>query len=134
MTGIGNCWCQKPQLTGIPCDHLFVVCSFRKLDYTQYVSPYYTIQYYINIWSGHWRSYDNRRDWSMYNGPIIRLDLAKINKRMRRKTHNLMVMDELEGRINMMSTRGRAHSSIVRFRLPVCLCFFIVIFIRTIGF
>jgi hypothetical protein len=22
MTEIGNCWCQKSQLTGIPCDHL----------------------------------------------------------------------------------------------------------------
>jgi hypothetical protein len=62
MTGIGNCWCQKPQLTGILCDHLLVVCSFRRLDYTQYVSPYYTIQYYINTWSGHWRSYDNKLD------------------------------------------------------------------------
>jgi hypothetical protein len=45
MTRIGNCWCQKPQLTGIPYDHLLDVCSFRRLDYTQYVSPYYTIQY-----------------------------------------------------------------------------------------
>jgi hypothetical protein len=57
MTGIGNCWCQKPQLIDIPCDHLLAVCSFRRLDYTQYVSQYYTIQYYINTWSGHWHSY-----------------------------------------------------------------------------
>jgi hypothetical protein len=62
MIGIGNCWCQKPQLTDIPCDHLLVVCSFRRLDYTQYVSPYYIFQYYINTWSGHWRSYGNIRD------------------------------------------------------------------------
>jgi hypothetical protein len=48
MTGVGNYWCQKSQLTGIPYDHLFAVCSLRMLDYTQYVSPYYTIQYYIN--------------------------------------------------------------------------------------
>jgi hypothetical protein len=58
MTEIDNCWCQNPQLTGIPCDHFFF--SFRRLDYTQYVSPYYTIQYYINTWSGHWRSYGNK--------------------------------------------------------------------------
>jgi hypothetical protein len=48
MTRIGNYWCRKPQLIGITYDHLLVVCSFRRLDYTQYVNPYYTIQYYIN--------------------------------------------------------------------------------------
>jgi hypothetical protein len=53
ISGIGNCWCQKLQLTGIPCDHLLAVCSFRSLDYTQYVSPYYTIKYYMNTWFGH---------------------------------------------------------------------------------
>jgi hypothetical protein len=53
MTEIDNYWCQKPQLTGISYDHLLTVCSFRKLDYTQYVSPYYIIQYYINTWYGH---------------------------------------------------------------------------------
>jgi hypothetical protein len=31
MTGIDNCWCQKLQWTGIPCDHLLVVSSFRRL-------------------------------------------------------------------------------------------------------
>jgi hypothetical protein len=39
MTGIGNCWCQKPQLTDIPCDHLLAGCSFRRLYYTQYNDP-----------------------------------------------------------------------------------------------
>jgi hypothetical protein len=111
MTGIGNCWCQKPQLTDIPCDHLLVVCSFRRLDCTQYVSSYYTIQYYINTWSGHWRSYGNKRDWPIYNGPVIRLDPAKINKEMRRKIRIPMVMDEMEGHINRLPTRGRTHSN-----------------------
>jgi hypothetical protein len=111
MTGIDNCWCQKPQLTSISCDHLLAVCSFRRLDYTQYVSPYYTIQYYINTWSGHWRNYGYKRDWPIYNGPVIRPDPAKINKERRRKIHIPMVMDEMEGRINRLSTRGRAHSN-----------------------
>jgi hypothetical protein len=111
MTGIDNCCCQKPQLTSIPCDQLLVVCSFRKLDYTQYVSPYYTIQYYIYTWSSHWRSYDNKQDWPMYNGPVIRPDPAKINKERRRKIRIPMVMDEMEERINMLPTRGRARSN-----------------------
>jgi hypothetical protein len=53
MTEISNCWRQKSQLIGIPCDLLLIVCSFRMLDYTQYGSPHYTIKYYINIWSSH---------------------------------------------------------------------------------
>jgi hypothetical protein len=80
------------------------------LDYTQYVSLYYTIKYYINTWSGHWRSYGNRCDWVMYNGSIIMPDPAKINNGRRRKIRILMVMDEMEGRINKMQTRGRARS------------------------
>jgi hypothetical protein len=119
MTKIGNYWRQKPQLTGIPCDHLLAICSFRRLNYTQYVSPYYIIQYYINTWSGHWRSYDNRQDWSMYNDSIIRLDPAKFNKEKRRNIHIPIIMDEMEGRINIMPTR----SSRAWFRLPVFLCF-----------
>jgi hypothetical protein len=47
----------------------------------------------------------------MYNGPIIRPDLAKINKGRRRKIRIPMVMDEMEGRINRLPTRGRARSS-----------------------
>jgi hypothetical protein len=38
----------------------------------------------------------------MYNGPIIRPDLAKINKERRMKIHIPMVMDEMEGRINRL--------------------------------
>jgi hypothetical protein len=133
MTRIDNYWCQKLQLTGIPCDYLLVVCSFKRLDYTQYISQYYTIQYYINTWSGYWRSYGNKWDWPMYNGPIIRPDPVKINKRRRRKIRIPMVMDKIEGRVNILLTRGRARSSRTWFRLAACLCF-IIIFIRTIKF
>jgi hypothetical protein len=42
----------------------------------------------------------------MYNGPIIRLDLAKINKGSRRKIRISMVIDEMDGRINRLPTRG----------------------------
>jgi hypothetical protein len=134
MTGIGNCWCQKSQLTGIPCNNLLVVYSFRRLNYTLYVNPYYIIQYYLNTWSNHWRSYGNRRYWPIYNGSIIRTNSAKINKGKRRKIRIPMVMDEMEGRINRLPTRDRAHSSRAWFRLPMYLYFFVVIFTRTIGF
>jgi hypothetical protein len=48
MMRINNFWCKKSKSTGIPCDHLLTICSLKRLDYTQYVSPYYNIQYYIN--------------------------------------------------------------------------------------
>jgi hypothetical protein len=70
----------------------------------------------------------------MYIGPVIRPDPAKINKERRMKIHIPMVMDEIEDRINMLPTRGRTRSNRALFRLSVCLCFFVVIFIRTIGF
>jgi hypothetical protein len=134
MMRIDNCWCQKPQLTGIPWDHLLAVCSFRKLDYTHYVSPYYTIKYYINIWSGHWRSYNNRRDWPMYNSLVIRPDPAKINKGRRKKIHISIVMDEIEGPMNRLSTRGRARSNRAWFRLPTCLCFLLLYLPEQLNF
>jgi hypothetical protein len=69
----------------------------------------------------------------MYNGPIIRSYPVKINKGMRRKIHIPMIMDEMKGRVNRLSTRGRARSSKTRFRLAAYLCF-IIIFIRIIEF
>jgi hypothetical protein len=47
----------------------------------------------------------------MYNGPIIRPDPAKINKEIRRKIRIPMVMNEMEGRINKLPTRGQARSN-----------------------
>jgi hypothetical protein len=47
----------------------------------------------------------------MYNGPVIRPDPAKINKGRRKKIRIPMVMDEMEDRNNMLSTRGRARSN-----------------------
>jgi hypothetical protein len=48
----------------------------------------------------------------MYNGSIIRPDPTKINKGRRKKIHISIVMNEMEGRINMIATRGQARSSI----------------------
>jgi hypothetical protein len=58
------------------------------------INNYDTMQYYINTWYGHWRSYGNKQDWLMYNGPIIKPDPAKINKGRTSKIRIPMVMDE----------------------------------------
>jgi hypothetical protein len=47
----------------------------------------------------------------MYNGPVIRLDPAKINKERRRKIRIPMIMDEMKDRINRPPTRGQARSN-----------------------
>jgi hypothetical protein len=47
----------------------------------------------------------------MYNGPIIRSDPAKLNKRRRRKIRISMVMDEITDHINRLPNRGRARSN-----------------------
>jgi hypothetical protein len=47
----------------------------------------------------------------MYNGLVIKSDPTKINKERRRKIHIPVVMDEIEGCINILLTRGQGHSS-----------------------
>jgi hypothetical protein len=47
----------------------------------------------------------------MYNGPIIRPDLTKINKGKKMKIRIPMVMDEMKARINKPPTRGRTRSN-----------------------
>jgi len=42
----------------------------------------------------------------MYNDPIIKSDLAKINKRRRKNIRISVVMDEMDGRINKLPTQG----------------------------
>jgi hypothetical protein len=58
VSGIDNYWYQKLKLF----DHLLAVCSYKRMDHIQYISSYYNIQNYINTWSDHWRSYDDKRD------------------------------------------------------------------------
>jgi hypothetical protein len=102
---IPTCVCRKPQLTGIPCDHVLAVLSFRNLDSTQYVSKYYSIDNYINTWSGLFNSYGDKRSWPLYQGPIIRPNPKKINKGRRKHKRIPMVMDEMEGRIRDSQAR-----------------------------
>ena len=103
--GMPACSCQKPQFTGIPCNHVLAVCFLRSLNPGQYVSPYYSLQHYINTWSGVFHSFGNERDWPMYTGPIIRPDPYKINMGRRKHKRIPMVMDDMEARSR--SRRGR---------------------------
>jgi len=58
MMRIGNFWCQKSQLTDISCDYLLIIYLFKILNYTQ--SLVHIIPLFVNTWSDHWRSYDNK--------------------------------------------------------------------------
>jgi hypothetical protein len=124
MTEIDNCWCQKSQLTDIPCDHLLVICSFRKLDYTQYVSPFYTINYYINTWSGHWRSYGNKQDCQCTTVQ----SLGQIQQKLINEGEGRYAFQWLWMKWRIVSTGCQLEVELVPawFRLSVCLCFLLL--------
>ncbi|XP_078164777.1 uncharacterized protein LOC144559587 [Carex rostrata] len=82
--GMPICVCRRPQLTGISCNHVLAVCFLRRLNPNDYVSPYYSLQNYINTWSGRFNGFGNKWDWSLYNGPIIRPNSDKVNKGRRK--------------------------------------------------
>ena len=50
--GMPICECQKPQLTGIPCDHVLAVCCQFRLNSMNYISHYYSVENYVNTWRG----------------------------------------------------------------------------------
>ena len=99
------CECQKPQLTGIPCNHVLAVCFIRRLQPNDYVSSYYSLQNYINTWSGVFHSFGNERDWPLYEGLIIRPDPTKVNKGTRKHKRIPMEMDRMEA----PTRRGRGR-------------------------
>lgn len=96
--GMPICVCRRPQLTGIPCNHVLAVCFVRRLNPNDYVNPYYSLQNYINTWSGRFHGYGNKRNWPLVDGPIIRPDpdKEKINKGRRKHKRRIMTMDKME--------------------------------------
>ena len=104
------CTCQKPQLTGIPCNHVLAVCSKRNLNETQYVSPFYSLQAYTNTWTGEWHSFGNETDWPQYYGPAIRPAPGSINRGRRKHKRIPMVMDIMEGRARVRNKQARRPS------------------------
>jgi hypothetical protein len=100
-----------PLLTGLSCDHVLVVCSFRKFDPSEYINSYYSLESFFNTWYGVFNSYRNLRDWQMFHGATIGPDLKKkINKSRRRKIRNLMVIDEIEDQVSKLSGREIVQS------------------------
>jgi hypothetical protein len=91
-----KCQCQKPQLIRLSCDHMLVVCSFRRLDLSAYVSLYYTLEYFTNTWSDHFQSFRNRRNLPLYHDSLIRSDLTKIHKDRRKVIRISIVMNKIE--------------------------------------
>lgn len=105
------CECQKPQLTGIPCNHVLAVCIKRRLNVKNYVSPYYSLQNYINTWTAVWHGFGNEHNWPLYDGPIIRPDPDNINRGRRKHKRIPMVMDIMEGRSRSKQVRKASKKS-----------------------
>ena len=114
--GVSTCTCQKPQLTGIPCDHVLAVCGYQNLDWTEYVNPYYNMVHYTAAWNGHFYSFGNPHEWQQYHGAIIRPDPTKVNKGRRRKIRISMMMDEMEGRISRLASTRQSRANEARQR------------------
>jgi hypothetical protein len=51
--------CQKSQLTGLSCDYVFTICSFKRLDPRKYINSYYTLELFINTWSDVFNSHED---------------------------------------------------------------------------
>jgi SWIM zinc finger len=43
-----TCDCQKPQLTGIPCSHVIVVCQHRNFDVYGFIDERYNTAHLLN--------------------------------------------------------------------------------------
>lgn len=105
------CQCQKPQFTGIPCNHVLAVCSRLKLDEKAFVSPFYSVQNYVNTWTGDWHSFGNENEWPLYHGPVLRPDPSTINRGRRKHKRIPMVMDIMEGRARSRQVRSASKKS-----------------------
>jgi hypothetical protein len=106
------CECQKPQFTGIPCDHVIAVCCQLRLNSTNYVSHYYSVENYVNTWRGNFSGYGNAHNWPFDAGaPIIRPDPNKINKGRRKHKRIPNSMDDMEARIRPRNEGHRPGGS-----------------------
>jgi hypothetical protein len=56
--------------------------KIKKIKSTLYTYVKKTRIIQRNIWSDHWCSYDNKWDWLIYNGPIIRPDSVRVYKQI----------------------------------------------------
>jgi SWIM zinc finger len=54
------CDCQKPQLTGMPCSHVIVVCQHRNFDVYDFIDERYNTVHLLNTWSGQFHYYGDQ--------------------------------------------------------------------------
>jgi SWIM zinc finger len=52
-----TCDCLKPQLTGISCSHVIVVCQHRNFDVYGFIDERYNTAHLLNTWSGQFHCY-----------------------------------------------------------------------------
>ena len=110
--GMPVCDCQKPQFTGIPCNHVLAVCCKRHLDPMRYVSHYYSVENYVNTWRGEFHSFGSHRNWIYELGaPKIKPDRNKINKGRRKHKRIPNAMDVMEAQCRPRSGVQRPEGS-----------------------
>jgi SWIM zinc finger len=106
-----TCDCQKPQLTGISCSHVFVVCQHKNFDVYGFIHERYNTAHILNTWSDHFHCYGDQQVWPPYLGETIIPNKKLIKIGRCAKVRRRMVMDEIEGRIRSQGRSRNIQSS-----------------------
>jgi hypothetical protein len=93
-----GCTCGKMQLLHYPCSHVLAACAYRALDYTNFISPYYSVEFLFRTWSQVLHPIQDEDYWEPYEGPkYIPDESLKHVKRGRRKSRRIRNdMDAME--------------------------------------
>ena len=96
------CTCLKPQLTAIPCSHVFAVCATQGIDSNQFIHSFYKASFLLQTWSYDFIPFGNPDSWPRYIGPRMIPDPTKFNIKKGRRRHLRIrnAMDEVSQQRN----------------------------------
>jgi len=88
----------KPQKLRMPCAHVIVACKHINIDYLQYVSPVYTLDYVPSVYKVPLAGMRHHDYWPPYEGPQLCVNpVMRRNKKGRPKSTRIQTnMDERE--------------------------------------
>ena len=93
-----TCDCGKPQKLHMPYAHVIATCKHINIDYLQYVSPVYTLDYVSSVYKVPLAGMLHHDYWPPYEGPQLCVNPAMRRKKKGRpkSTRTRTNMDERE--------------------------------------